>query len=76
MWLQGWYNACFGGFVVAQTVISAWCGLVLAVPTEISDVLLGFDEWQCGGPPISLIKEAVLGFFSRQDDVLLVGCPV
>lgn len=44
--------------------------MVRVVPTDISGLLLGAGGRR-GGLPICLIKEAVIGFFSRQDGVVL-----
>jgi hypothetical protein len=45
--------------------------VVVVVPAEISDLLLGANMRQGGGLPLCLIKEEVLGFFWHQDGVLL-----
>jgi hypothetical protein len=45
--------------------------VVLAMPAEISGLLLEAGGRQRGGVPICLIKKAILGFLSRQDGVLL-----
>jgi hypothetical protein len=44
--------------------------VVAVVPTEIFNLLLGADRQLHGGLPICLMKEVVLGIFSRQDGVL------
>jgi hypothetical protein len=49
--------------------------LVVAVSNEIDVLLLEADGWCRWGLPISLIKEVVILFFSRKDDVLLNAEP-
>jgi hypothetical protein len=49
--------------------------LEMAVPAQISVQLLGAGEGRRGGLPICIIKEMVIGLFSRQDSVMLYACP-
>jgi hypothetical protein len=44
---------------------------VVAVPAEISRLLLGASGWRRGGLSIFLINDLVLGFLSRKDGALL-----
>ena len=45
--------------------------VVAAVPAEISGLPLEAGWRRRGGLPICIIKVVILGFFSRQDGVLL-----
>jgi hypothetical protein len=49
--------------------------VMVAVPAEISSLLLRAIERWHGGLPICLIKEAILRFFSCQHDVMLNDGP-
>jgi hypothetical protein len=51
----------------------AW--VVVAVPAEISGMMLEAGGRRRGGLPIFQIKEAILGFFTFQNSVLLEAGP-